>query len=79
MWANFLITYLHYTSFIIIGSALFTELLLVKNEVTKAMLKKIVAVDAFYGIFAIVLVSTGLLRVFYYGKRIGVLFFQLDF
>jgi len=68
MWTNFLFTYLHYISFILVGAALFTELLLVKSQVSKANLARIVKADGVYGIFSIVLVTTGLIRVYYFGK-----------
>lgn len=68
MWTTYFITYLHYLSFILVGAALFTELLLVKSQITKSVLSKIVKADAVYGIFSIVLVTTGLIRVFYFGK-----------
>jgi len=68
MWTTYFITYLHYVSFILVGAALFTELLLVKQQLSKANLSRIVKADAVYGIFSIVLVTTGLIRVFYFGK-----------
>ncbi len=68
MQTTFLITYLHYLSFILVGAALFTELLLVKQQLNKVNLSRIVKADAVYGIFSIVLVTTGLIRVFYFGK-----------
>ncbi len=68
MWTTYFITYLHYLSFILVGAALFTELLLVKPQLSKANLARIVKADAVYGIFSIVLVTTGLIRVFYFGK-----------
>lgn len=68
MWSNYLITYLHYLSIIFLTGSLFVELFLIKQTILKDQLKKLTVVDGIYGISSVVLVTTGLLRVFYFGK-----------
>lgn len=68
MWSNYLITYLHYLSIIFLTGSLFVELFLIKQIILKDQLKKLTLVDGIYGISSVILVTTGLLRVFYFGK-----------
>jgi putative membrane protein len=68
MWTNFFLTYLHYLSIIFVIAGVFAELFLVRKVVTKDNLKRIVAMDGVYGLASIVVVTTGLLRVYFYGK-----------
>ncbi len=68
MVANSTVTYLHYLSILLVFGGVIIELFLVKKELTAESLKRIVKADAIYGLFSILLVTTGLLRVFLYGK-----------
>lgn len=68
MWSNFFLTYGHYLSILLLVSSVFTELFLVKNKLSEKELKRLIKVDSVYGIMAILVVTTGLLRVFLYGK-----------
>lgn len=68
MWISYFVTYLHYLSFILVCASLFVELFFVKRIMFVENLRRVVKADAIYGIFSIVLVTTGLLRVFLYGK-----------
>lgn len=68
MWLNFLFTYLHYLSIIVVIATVFTEVFLVRKNISANRLKTIVKVDGIYGFSSIAVVATGLIRVYNYGK-----------
>lgn len=63
-----LIRYLHFIGILIITASLFTEHLLLKQEMTAIEIKKIAKIDKFYGIAAIVVLVAGLILWFWVGK-----------
>jgi putative membrane protein len=63
-----LIRYLHFIGILIITASLFTEHLLLKQEMTPSEIKKLARIDQFYGIAAIVVLIAGLILWFWVGK-----------
>lgn len=63
-----IIPYLHYLGIMAIMGALITEHLLLKPGLTRENIKTLVAIDLLYGISVLVVLTTGLLRWFEYGK-----------
>ena len=64
----YLIPYLHVLSFMILFAALVTEHLIFRPAMTARQAKTLVRVDVVYGIAALFVVATGILRVLYFGK-----------
>ncbi|WP_416306985.1 DUF2214 family protein [Neptunicella sp. SCSIO 80796] len=62
------IRYGHFLGIIFLSSALFAEHLLLAREIDRQQLKKLVVVDAIFGISAGVVLIAGLLLWFYVGK-----------
>jgi putative membrane protein len=62
------VTYLHYLSFMLCFAALAVEALTLKKELSLQDAWKIVIADAIYGISALGILVTGILRVLYFGK-----------
>lgn len=62
------IPYLHFISIMVLMGALITEHLILKPSITKDQIKSLATVDMIYGISAILVLATGLLRWFVYGK-----------
>lgn len=62
------IAYLHYLSFMVLFAALSVELLLLQPTLNVATAKRIVVTDLCYGIAALSLLFTGLLRFAYFEK-----------
>lgn len=63
-----LLPYLHYISIMVIMGALMTEHLLLKPEMDASRIKSLATIDLIYGISALLVLGTGLLRWFVYGK-----------
>lgn len=63
-----IVKYLHIASIMGLCSCLVLEHLMVKAQMTKEELKKIIFVDAIYGISAVLILITGLLLWFAVGK-----------
>jgi putative membrane protein len=65
----FVITsYLHYVGMALLFSALIIETILFRPRVDGRVARQLAAVDAMYGLSALAVLSTGLLRVFIYAK-----------
>jgi len=59
MHVEIALRYLHFISIFTITGALLTEAILIRNGMTRRELKRIVAVDAAYGVAAVVLLVAG--------------------
>jgi putative membrane protein len=62
------VRYFHFLSILAIAASLFFELLFIKPQMSKKELNKIAGIDGIYGLSAIILLATGFLQWFYYGK-----------
>jgi putative membrane protein len=60
--------YIHYLSFALMAVSLTLELLIFKAEVTLKDAKKLLFADTVYGLAAIAIVASGVLRLLYYAK-----------
>ena len=65
---HILIPYLHYIGIMTIMGSLIAEHLILKPGIGKQQIKSLAAIDLVYGIAAILVLATGLLRWFVYGK-----------
>lgn len=63
-----IVPYLHYLGIMTLMGALITQHLIVKSSMNKEDIKTIATVDIIYGIAAVLVLTTGLLRWFLYGK-----------
>lgn len=63
-----LIPYLHYIGIMVLMGSLISEHLILKPSIKKDQIKSLATIDLLYGISAIVVLATGLLRWFVYGK-----------
>ncbi|NJL89105.1 MAG: DUF2214 family protein [Coleofasciculaceae cyanobacterium SM2_1_6] len=68
MWASAIVAYLHYLSLAVIFAALTIESVTLKGELTLKAAWRVVIADSAYGIAAVVVLTTGILRVLYYAK-----------
>ncbi|MBD2629630.1 DUF2214 family protein [Trichormus variabilis] len=68
MSVNIIVVYLHYLSFMLCFAALTLEAFTLKEELRLHEAWKIVIADAVYGISAVGILITGILRVLYFGK-----------
>lgn len=68
MWASAITAYLHYLSLGVIFAALAIEYFTLKEDLEAKEAWRILWADSAYGIAAVTILVTGLLRVFYYGK-----------
>ena len=68
LWFKAILAYLHYASFIGVFITLALELVLFKPKITTQTAKLLQKADGLYGLFAILVVTTGLIRVFYLEK-----------
>ena len=59
--------YLHYIGFMTLFACLVMEHLLIKTTMTVQEIRKLAVIDAIYGISAIIVFATGLLKVFKFG------------
>lgn len=63
-----LVSYFHYLGFATLASALALELVHFRTEVSGAVARRLARIDALYGVAALVVLGTGLLRLLVYGK-----------
>lgn len=68
MWASTITAYLHYLSFMLAFGALVFEVSSLKKDLTLREAWQIVIADGIYGITALVVLVTGVLRVLYFGQ-----------
>ncbi len=61
-------TYIHLIFIVVIFCCLVAELMLVKEQVSYDIVKKLSKIDALYGVAAIIVVTTGLLNWMNFGK-----------
>jgi putative membrane protein len=69
MWASAITAYFHYLSLGVIFATLITEFFTLKEELTLKDAWRILWADTAYGIAALTVLGTGILRVLYYGKE----------
>ncbi len=62
------IAYLHFLSIMILMGSLITEHILLKPKMTKEQIRTLALIDLLYGVAAILVLTSGLLRWFVYGK-----------
>lgn len=67
-WASSITAYLHYLGFMLAFAALTVEVFNLKKEMTLEEAQKVILADAAYGIAALTVLVTGVLRVLYFGK-----------
>ncbi|MBN2174622.1 MAG: DUF2214 family protein [Bacteroidales bacterium] len=65
---SILVPYLHFIGIMTLMGSLIAEHLLLKPNIGRQQIRTLVSVDLIYGISAIVVLTTGLLRWFVYGK-----------
>ena len=65
---NILVPYLHYIGIMALMGSLISEHLILKPSIKKDQIKSLATVDLIYGLSVIVVLATGLLRWFVYGK-----------
>lgn len=65
---DILLPYLHYIAIMTLMGSLIAEHLLLKPGIRGAQIKSLAGIDFIYGIAAILVLATGLLRWFVYGK-----------
>jgi len=63
-----IIPYLHFLSIMVLMGSLISEHLFLKPSITKEQIKSLATIDLIYGVSAILVLATGLLRWFVYGK-----------
>lgn len=68
MWQSSITAYLHYLGFMLSFAALTVEVLNLKTDMTLNETKKVIFADLTYGLAAIAILVTGILRVLYFGK-----------
>lgn len=71
--------FLHHAAAFVLVAALAAELVLIRSEMTVANARRILRVDAIYGMSASVLLVAGLLRVFYFEKGASYYFHSAPF
>jgi putative membrane protein len=74
-----LFAFLHHLAAFVLFAALFTELVLIKGELTAWSARKILRFDLIYGIAAIVVVTIGFLRVTHFEKGAHYYFHSVPF
>jgi len=62
------IPYLHFLSIMVLMGSLITEHLLLKPSITKEQIKSLATIDLIYVIAVVMVLTTGILRWFVYGK-----------
>ena len=60
--------YFHYLGFALLFAGLAVELALHKSRVSGAVARRLARADALYGFALMLVLATGLLKIFYYGK-----------
>ena len=62
------VTYLHFIGIMVLMGSLISEHLILKPQMTREQIKSLALTDLIYGMSALIVLSTGLLRWFVYGK-----------
>lgn len=68
MWNSAIVAYFHYLGFMLAFAALIVELFNLKSDITLEQAKKVAFADIVYGIAAVTVLGTGVLRLLYFGK-----------
>jgi putative membrane protein len=68
MTQEIIVTYLHYIGFMVLFGSLVMEHLLIKPSLSREEIKRLATVDAIYGISALLVFMTGVLKLMKYGK-----------
>lgn len=68
MWESAITAYLHYLSFMVAFGALVVESQNLSKDINLEAAWKVVIADAIYGLSAVTILITGVLRVIYFGK-----------
>ncbi|MGL5511081.1 MAG: DUF2214 family protein, partial [Microcoleaceae cyanobacterium] len=68
MWNSAIVAYFHYLGFMLAFAALIIELFNLKPDITLEQAKKVAFADIVYGIAAVTVLGTGVLRLLYFGK-----------
>ena len=68
MLIEILIRYLHFIGIIVLSSVLVAEHVLIKSQISKSDLRRLVVIDAVYGISALVVFTAGLALWLWVGK-----------
>jgi putative membrane protein len=68
MWESAITAYLHYLGFMLAFGALVVESQNLRKDISLAEAWRVVTADAIYGMSAITILLTGILRVIYFGK-----------
>lgn len=68
MWNSAIVAYFHYLGFMLAFAALIVELFNLKPDITLEQAKKVAFADIVYGIAAVTVLGTGVLRLLYFGK-----------
>jgi len=68
MWNSAIVAYFHYLGFMLAFAALIVELFNLKPDITLEQAKKVAFADIVYGLAAVTILGTGVLRVLYFGK-----------
>lgn len=71
MVLNALVAWLHYLGFMVLFGALLIEWLLCRPGLRPQQVRALVRADAGVGLAAALILITGILRVFYFGKGVG--------
>ena len=79
MTATITLAFLHHTAAVAVMALLTVELVLLRLDLTSAIARTILRMDAAYGIAALVLLVVGLLRVFYTEKGTAYYFHSATF
>ena len=68
MWASAITAYLHYLGFMVAFGALVIESHTLKKDLSLAEAWRVLIADTVYGLSAITILITGILKVIYFGK-----------
>ncbi|WP_427156887.1 DUF2214 family protein [Aliinostoc sp. HNIBRCY26] len=68
MWESAITAYLHYLGFMLAFGALVVESQNLKKDISLKEAWRVVIADAIYGLSAVTILITGILRVIYFGK-----------
>lgn len=71
MWVYSIVTYFHFISIFILFSTLIIEVNIIKKKMTNHNFRILKKADLFFGLFAILTISTGILRMYYFGKGVN--------
>lgn len=68
MWLDSLLTYAHFMCVFGLFAVLILESVIIKPTMTKAQVQLMSKTDGWYGLLSILVLLTGFLRVYYFGK-----------